>query len=85
MQKRQHGGVRDAKSAFETFDKIRVSLHLVSTVSALDQVSGYFFKRGGVEEERLREGLRKAGFDAPPEVVKASLCVNLPLDTHCLG
>ena len=66
------GRVRDAKSAFETFDKIRVSLHLVSTVSALDQVSGYFFKRGGVEEERLREGLRKAGFDAPPEVVKAS-------------
>ncbi len=27
---------------------------------------------GGVEEERLREGLRKAGFDAPPEVVEAS-------------
>jgi hypothetical protein len=38
----------------------------------MDQVAVYYFKRGGTEEERLREGLRKAGFDIPPEVVEAS-------------
>ncbi len=66
------GRVRDAKSAFETYNKIRVSLHLVSTASALEQVAIYYFKSGGVEEERLREGLRNAGFDAPPKVVETS-------------
>jgi len=66
------GRVRDAKSAFETYNKTRASLHLGPATNALEQVAIYFFKDGGVEEDRLHEGLRKAGFDAPPEVVEAS-------------
>ena len=29
----------------------------------LGQVAIFYFTRGGVEDERLRQGMRKAGFD----------------------
>ena len=73
----------DAKSAFKAYKNLRVSLHAGLASNAMDQVAVYFFKRGGTEEERLREGLRKAGFDIPPEVVGASsegITLILPAD-----
>jgi TolB-like protein/class 3 adenylate cyclase len=66
------GRKQEAISAVETYKKIRTSVDFPSPGGALEQVAIYFFKKGGIEEERLREGLRKAGFDAPPEVVEAS-------------
>ena len=66
------GRKQNAKSAFETFNEIRVSLHVYPGTSALDQVSIYYLKDGGIEQERLRKGLLKAGFEVPPEVVEAS-------------
>jgi TolB-like protein len=66
------GREQEAQSAFETYKQIRAKLGAYPATTALDQVAIYYFKRGGVEEERLREGLRKAGFDVPPEVVEAS-------------
>ncbi len=66
------GRKQDAKSAFETYNKIRVSLHHYPATSALDQVAIYYLKDGGVEQERLRKGLLKVGFEVPPEVVEAS-------------
>ena len=66
------GRKQEAKSAFETFKKTRAGLSIIRGTNALDQVAIYHFKDGGIEEERLREGLRKVGFDVPPEVVEAS-------------
>ncbi len=66
------GRKQNAKSAFETYSKIRVSLNHPPTTSPLDQVAIYYLKDGGVEQERLRKGLLKVGFQVPPEVVEAS-------------
>jgi TolB-like protein/Flp pilus assembly protein TadD len=66
------GREQEAKSAFETYKKIRARLGAYPATSALDQVAIYYFTRGGVEEKRLHEGLRKGGFDLTPEVVEAS-------------
>ena len=61
-----------AKSAFESFRKIREDQGFYVGSNALDQVAILYFKIGGIEEKRLREGLRKAGFDASPEVLESS-------------
>ena len=66
------GQKQNAKSAFEIYNKVRVSLHRSPTTSPLDQVAIYYLKDGGVEQERLRKGLLKVGFQVPPEVVEAS-------------
>ncbi len=66
------GRNQEAKTAFETYKKVRVSLHVGSATSALDQVSIYHLKDGGAEQERVRKGLLKVGFEVPPEVVEAS-------------
>jgi len=66
------GRKQNAKSAFETYSKIRVSLNHPPTTSPLDQIAIYYLKDGGVEQERLRKGLLKVGFQVPPEVVEAS-------------
>ena len=66
------GQTQNAKSAFETYNRTRVSLNHPPGTSALDQVAIYYLKDGGIEQERLRKGLLKAGFEVPPEVVEAS-------------
>lgn len=66
------GQKQNAKTAFETYNKIRVSLGHPAASSALDQVAIFYLKDGGSEQERVREGLLKAGFEVPPEVVEES-------------
>ena len=63
----------DARAAWESFKRVRDKLgYIATTTNALDQVSIYHFKGRSAEDLRVREGLRKAGFDAPPELVEAS-------------
>jgi tetratricopeptide (TPR) repeat protein len=66
------GREQEARSVVETYTKKRASRGFGRRQSVLGQVGIYYFRDGGTEEERLREGLRKAGFDVPPEVVEAS-------------
>ncbi len=74
------GREQEAKSAVKTYNTVRRRVYadrfysstFILGSSPLEQVARYYFKAGGIEEERLREGLRKAGFDVPPEVVEAS-------------
>ena len=74
------GREQEAKSAVETYGHVRTVVlagpdyysEYSTGANLLEQVSIYRLKDGGVEEQRLREGLRKAGFDPPPEVMEAS-------------
>ena len=63
---------QEASAAYERYKEVRVNLGGNPATNALDQVSSLFLSRGGEEEKRVREGLRKAGFDIQPEVVEAT-------------
>jgi adenylate cyclase len=66
------GREEESRAAIDAFKKeIQANLG-TGILDAIGQVGILRFKDGGIEDLRLREGLRKVGFDAPPEVVNAS-------------
>ncbi|NCF81589.1 MAG: tetratricopeptide repeat protein, partial [Proteobacteria bacterium] len=66
------GREEESRAAIDTFKKEIQANMGTGVIGTIDQVGILRFKDGGIEDLRLREGLRKVGFDASPEVVNAS-------------